>query len=612
MVPALREFANFINLHINDLTRIYIQLLDEIDVGYNHIAPERREIVTRKTLKVVIAACNAQGVKPLLDFFHSNGTPARWGTDVDSANPLAEVECLGHTLMPVVPNLEASKFLWQVLLELRFKLLGSAIGSLPSMLDYRMNGHSNSKYTSQSAVVQKISATGVDNSNPAKTLPALSIISLESDRPTANTLLTDLPLYNFQVDENTLVRHVEKFLREQRTLPGVIITRNKQAVSVISRRKFFEQLGQLYGVSVYLNRPIKLMVKAIGADPLHLPATCTVPEAIGRALVRPSLFVFEPIIVELDNYACRLLDIYTLLLAQSRILAGLQVELQQANNELEARIEERTAQLVKANTDLTEEIVKRRQVEEALVLARDQALNASRMKSELLAKVSHELRTPLGAILGHSEMLQEGFYGNLSKKQHEAATRIIGSTNYLTNLVNQLLDQAQFEAGRLRLTMIAFSPAQIVQDTLAKLAVMAEAKGLALIADIASDIPETLVGDEVRIKQILVNLVSNAIKFTQQGTVHVQLFQPEVGYWAMRVADTGPGIPKEAQSYIFEPFEQVDGSMTREQTGTGLGLSIVKQFVVLMDGKIELESSLGQGSVFTIIIPLQLVPEETS
>jgi PAS domain S-box-containing protein len=258
------------------------------------------------------------------------------------------------------------------------------------------------------------------------------------------------------------------------------------------------------------------------------------------------------------------------------------------------------------------DITERKQTEEALALARDQALQASRLKTELLAKVSHELRTPLGAILGFAEMLELGVYGSPSEEQKRAMAQIIDSTHYLTGLVNELLDQAQLNEGKLKLNLISFTPADILNDTLSKMQVLANSKGLSLTTDIAADMPTVLTGDLVRLEQILVNLVSNAIKFTQTGKVQVRLCRPDVAHWALQVTDTGIGIPLEAQAYIFEPFAQVDGSMTREQEGFGLGLSIVKQLTHLMGGEVTLESEVGRGSKFTVSLPLQPSQEKVT
>ena len=247
---------------------------------------------------------------------------------------------------------------------------------------------------------------------------------------------------------------------------------------------------------------------------------------------------------------------------------------------------------------------------EQLAQARDQALEASRLKSELLAKVSHELRTPLGAILGYAEMIQDGVYGVLTEGQLKPLDEIIESTQFLTKLVNELLDQAQIEAGKTKLKFESFAPKDVLLPVLSKLRYLADAKGLKIETEVADDVPEIIMGDQERIQQILLNLVGNAIKFTQKGFVRIYFRCHDATHWAMQVIDTGPGIPKEALSYIFEPFRQVDGSVTRVHTGTGLGLSIVKDLTHLMGGEILLDSQVGQGSIFTVRLPLVPVQEE--
>lgn len=253
-----------------------------------------------------------------------------------------------------------------------------------------------------------------------------------------------------------------------------------------------------------------------------------------------------------------------------------------------------------------QDISGRKEIEQRLIQARDRALEASNLKSELLAKVSHELRTPLGAILGYTEMIREGIYGSISDEQKEILNEVLESTTYLTNIVNELLDQAQLESGKLKLNFSTFSPVDLVRQVHASTKVLAHHKSLLLSTSISADVPEELEGDPARLQQILTNLISNAIKFTEVGEIQVRAFCPTPTQWAMEVRDTGLGIPPEAFGYIFEPFRQVDGSRTRRQGGSGLGLSIVKQLVHLMGGEIALKSTLGEGSVFTVILPLQL------
>lgn len=251
------------------------------------------------------------------------------------------------------------------------------------------------------------------------------------------------------------------------------------------------------------------------------------------------------------------------------------------------------------------DITERKRTEVELALARDQALEASRLKTDLLARVSHELRTPLGAILGFAELLKFGIYGPLLEEQKMAVGEIIDSTNNLTSQVNDLLDQAKLEAGRLALHLTTFSPADLLNSLLHNMEMLAHNKGLSLTTHIAANMPGVLTGDFGRLQQVLVNLISNAIKFTPTGTVKVCLYRPDNAHWAIQVIDTGIGIPSAAQAHLFEPFMQVDGSMTRKQSGTGLGLSIVKQLTDLMGGEITLESKPGHGSTFVVLLPLQ-------
>jgi PAS domain S-box-containing protein len=241
---------------------------------------------------------------------------------------------------------------------------------------------------------------------------------------------------------------------------------------------------------------------------------------------------------------------------------------------------------------------------DSLALARDQALEASKLKSQLLAKVSHELRTPLGGILGYAELLRYGAFGPLEEKQEYAASQIIDSAHYLTAMVNELLDQAQAESKSVILHIDNFNVNELVQHVEASMTVLAGKKGLVLRTSIAPNVPETLRGDRQRLQQILINLAGNAIKFTKTGEVSIHLYCPNDTHWAIQVADTGAGVPEEAQAYIFEPFRQANNAITRENLGTGLGLSITKQLVELMRGEITLESEVDKGSTFTIILPI--------
>jgi signal transduction histidine kinase len=254
-----------------------------------------------------------------------------------------------------------------------------------------------------------------------------------------------------------------------------------------------------------------------------------------------------------------------------------------------------------------------RSLEKALERARrneQEAIEASDFKTQLIARISHELRTPLGAVLGLTEMLEDhSVCGPLSPKQQEVAEKIVRNSHRLNRLVAELLDQSRFESGELRLRVAEFSPRYMVANVVATLRPVVENKGLSLGADLADDLPDTVIGDPDRVEQILYHLVENAVKFTRAGSIDVRAYRPNDGRWVMQVADTGIGIPEKAREYIFDPFRQVDESVTREYGGIGLGLAIVRQLSMLMGGEVALESEVGHGSTFTVTLPLEPVKE---
>jgi len=255
---------------------------------------------------------------------------------------------------------------------------------------------------------------------------------------------------------------------------------------------------------------------------------------------------------------------------------------------------------------LARDVTAIKQVQDALRIARDQALEASRAKTQLLSKVSHELRTPLGGILGYAELMQGNTFGQLNQKQNKAVTEIMDSAEYLGNMVNELLDEAQLRSSTATLIEKNFSPFKLVQAASSGMDILAEKKGLKFSMQIDPNLPQEIYGDDRRIRQIIINLIGNAIKFTSEGSVRLSVSRADDNHWEIRVADTGIGIPQEAQATVFEPFKQVNSSVTRDNRGVGLGLSITKQLVDLMHGKITIESESGKGSTFTTLLPITI------
>lgn len=245
------------------------------------------------------------------------------------------------------------------------------------------------------------------------------------------------------------------------------------------------------------------------------------------------------------------------------------------------------------------------QAHENLEHHRDQALDALRLKAQIMANVSHDARTPLNIITLRIEMLQHGLYGPVTPQQSETLESIKVNASQLLFFINNLLDQAQLEAGKVKLDRVELRPRELLENLQVSMSPLANKKGLALRTEVDDNVPQALLGDPNRINQILSNLVVNAIKFTDQGSVEVRFLRADNTHWAFRITDTGPGIPLEDQSRIFEAFWQVDGSSTRKVTrGVGLGLSIVSQLTNLMGGHVSVQSKVGVGSTFTVVLPL--------
>lgn len=275
-------------------------------------------------------------------------------------------------------------------------------------------------------------------------------------------------------------------------------------------------------------------------------------------------------------------------------------QLAQVFNDTISRVSEREAQLHEQTEQLREQT-------EQLRVASAQAKEAARIKSEFLANMSHELRTPLNAIIGFSDILLLGGSGEVSDKQKHQLERLKANGQRLLTLVNDILDITRIEAKRVELVRQPFSPRTLTQQLASQVEPLVNQKGLDFSISIDPALPDIIVGDQKRIEQIAINLLSNAFKFTETGSVTLECgANLQAKTWHLTVKDTGIGIPPHALDTVFEEFRQVDGSSRRSYGGSGLGLAIVRHLVHIMEGNVTVTSKLHEGSTFIVTLPLVL------
>ncbi len=302
-----------------------------------------------------------------------------------------------------------------------------------------------------------------------------------------------------------------------------------------------------------------------------------------------------------DDEVGQLIDSFNAMLEQIELRDK---KLRAHRNELEQQVQTRTQELVQTNASLWQAVSE-------LEDAKTKAEAANKAKSEFLATVSHEVRTPLNGVLGTTEVLLNT---ELSERQRRFGQIIHGSAKTLLSIINNILDFSKIEAGKIELEMVAFDARNIVEEVQDLFNEMAEKKGLRFGSHVAPHLPRRLTGDAERLRQILTNLVGNAVKFTERGEVMIHIRPDEIGTDSVRlrveVRDTGIGVPPESQRRIFESFAQADQSTTRRYGGTGLGLAIAKQLTTMMGGEIGVDSKAGEGSTFWFTVRLGIPSEE--
>lgn len=321
---------------------------------------------------------------------------------------------------------------------------------------------------------------------------------------------------------------------------------------------------------------------------LLLGEGCTVWAAGSHGCVAAGSVWFDP----LTLLSLIALGLGLLVVARSRNRVG---RLARQKQELSLVVMLRTRQIQREKKTIE---VQKEQIEKLL----EKAQQNNRLKDEFLANISHEIRTPLHGILGMTEL---ALATDLSPDQREYLELASTSAQSLLALVNDVLDFSKIESGHFELACISFSVRECVEGALGALSLSAKNKGLRFASQFEDGVPEFMEGDPNRVRQILVNLAGNAIKFTERGSVSV-LVSTEGCMLCIRVVDTGIGIPEEKREDIFEPFRQVDGSTSRKYGGTGLGLAISARLARDMHGSLSVESQEGRGSTFLLKIPLSL------
>jgi signal transduction histidine kinase/HPt (histidine-containing phosphotransfer) domain-containing protein/ActR/RegA family two-component response regulator len=438
---------------------------------------------------------------------------------------------------------------------------------------------------------------------------------------TSCATLGDLPVSWSVVHPDAPTFEVSRQLDAAPDVPGVIVADCTHILGVMSRNRLLEQLSKPFGLELYLKRPVRLLLDSVPSLPLVLPSSSSLESAAAAALHREAATVYDPLVVAFPGPRYGLLDFHTLLLAQTRLLALANRAVQEQMRQAEA---------------------------------------ANEAKSQFLANMSHEIRTPLTAILGFAEDLTQPQV--MDSERTAAAETIVRNGNHLLQLINDILDLSKVEAGRLELERVAFSPVELCADVVSVLRVRADAKGLALTLEFADRLPAAITCDPLRMRQILMNLVGNAIKFTASGRVTLVVQMDSVTHidstatindaavdessceslahmtsitslstggsisnaasaaasvangveaacstsrplrLRCDVIDTGIGLSPDQQAKLFQPFTQADNSTARRFGGTGLGLTISRRLARLMGGDVIVTSELGRGSRFSLII----------